>query len=148
MKFWQQYVINDLNVCAKFQGNKSRDFGFRTRKPTESFSEKAVSLKNGLSTIKNISHGCMFYDTFSSPPTHFWPRWILFCSFLSFFSIFFFLNLYVLLPLNHKTSKSNFCVKLLRCKHNFVSRNFLGLHPKWGPKNQFFKRLKLGRQFF
>ena len=66
---------------------------------------------------------------------------------------FFFLILYALLLLNHNTSKSNFCVKLLSCKCNFFSRNFLGqLHrelPQNGvPKNQFFERLKLGCYFF
>ena len=50
--------------------------------------------------------------------------------------------------INHNTSKSNFCVKLLSSKCIFFSRSFLGqLHqepPQNGaPKNQFFERLKL-----
>ena len=35
---------------------------------------KAVSVKNGLSTAKNISWGYMSQDTLSSHPIHFWPR--------------------------------------------------------------------------
>ena len=35
---------------------------------------KAVSVKNGLSTAKNISQGYMSQDTLSSQPTHLWPR--------------------------------------------------------------------------
>ena len=30
MKFGQQFEINELYVCTKFRGNRSRDFGFRT----------------------------------------------------------------------------------------------------------------------
>ena len=44
MKFWQQFEINELYVCTKFWGNKSRDFGFRTRKPPRKF-----GVKSGLS---------------------------------------------------------------------------------------------------
>ena len=59
--------------------------------------------------------------------------------FLSFFFPFFSSYiLYALLLLNHKTWKSNFCAKLLSCKRNYFSRNFLGqLHrepPKMGPQ--------------
>ena len=37
--------------------------------------QKAISVKNGLSTAKNTSYGCMPQDeSFSSQPTHFWPR--------------------------------------------------------------------------
>ena len=44
IKFWQQFEINDLYVCTKFRGNKSRDFGFRTRKAPRKF-----GVKSGLS---------------------------------------------------------------------------------------------------
>ena len=44
MKFGQQLEIIELYVCTKFQGNKLRDFGFRTRKPPRKF-----GLKSGLS---------------------------------------------------------------------------------------------------
>ena len=59
MKFWQQFEINELHACTKFWGNRSRDFGFRTRKPPRKFGVKTVSVKNGLSTAKNILHGYM-----------------------------------------------------------------------------------------
>ena len=39
-----------------------------------SLAQKAVSVKNGLSTAKNISYGYMSHDTLLSQPTHFWPR--------------------------------------------------------------------------
>ena len=41
MKFWQKFEINELYVCTKFRGNRSRDFGFRTRKPTRKFGVKS-----------------------------------------------------------------------------------------------------------
>ena len=44
MKFLQQFEINELYVCTKFRGNRSRDFGFRTRKPPRKF-----GVKSGLS---------------------------------------------------------------------------------------------------
>ena len=74
MKFLQQFEINELHVCTKFRGNRSRDFGFRTRKPPRKFGVKSGLVKNGLSTAKNISWGYMSQDTLSSLPTHFWPR--------------------------------------------------------------------------
>ena len=36
-----------------------------------SLAQKAVSVKNGLSTAKNISYGCMSQDSRSSQPTTF-----------------------------------------------------------------------------
>ena len=44
MKFGQQFEIIELYVCTKFRGNRSRDFGFRTRKPARKF-----GVKSGLS---------------------------------------------------------------------------------------------------
>ena len=41
MKFWQQFEINVLYVCTKFRGNRSRDFGFKTRKPPRKFGVKS-----------------------------------------------------------------------------------------------------------
>ena len=43
-KFVQQFEINELYVCTQFRGNRSRDFGFRTRKPPRKF-----GVKSGLS---------------------------------------------------------------------------------------------------
>ena len=59
MKFGQQFEINELDVCIKFRGNRSRDFDFRTQKPPCKFGVKTVSVKNGLSTAKNISYDCI-----------------------------------------------------------------------------------------
>ena len=59
MKFWQQFEINELYVCTKFRGNRSRDFGFRTRKPPRKFGVKSGLSQKRLSTAKNISYGCM-----------------------------------------------------------------------------------------
>ena len=44
MKFGQQFEINELYVCTKLWSNRSRDFGFRTRKPPRKF-----GVKSGLS---------------------------------------------------------------------------------------------------
>ena len=44
MKFGQQFEINELYVCTQFRGNRSRDFGFRTRKPP-----RKIGVKSGLS---------------------------------------------------------------------------------------------------
>ena len=52
MKFGQQFEINELYVCTKFRGNRSRDFGFRTRKPPRKFGVKSGLSQNGLSTDK------------------------------------------------------------------------------------------------
>ena len=76
MKFGQQFEINQLYVCTKLRGNRSRDFGFRTRKPPRKFGVKSGLSQKRLKyrTAKNISCGCMSQDTLSSQPTHFWPR--------------------------------------------------------------------------
>ena len=41
MKFWLQFEIYKLFVCAKFQGNKSGNFRFRTRKLLQKFAVKS-----------------------------------------------------------------------------------------------------------
>ena len=51
MKFGQQFEINELYVCTTFRGNRSRDFGFRTRKPPRKF-----GVKSGLSQ-KRLKRG-------------------------------------------------------------------------------------------
>ena len=42
MKFGQQFEINKMSVCIKFRGNKSPDFGLRTRPPKK----KKCDVKN------------------------------------------------------------------------------------------------------
>ena len=55
MKFWQQFEINELYVYTQFRGNKSRDFGFRTRKPPRKF-----GVKSGLSQ-KRLKYGKKYF---------------------------------------------------------------------------------------
>ena len=55
MIFEQQFEINELYVCTKFRGNRSREFGFRTQNPPRKFGVKSGPVKNGLSTAKKIS---------------------------------------------------------------------------------------------
>ena len=55
MKFGQQFEINELYVCTKFRGNRSRDFGFRTRKPPRKF-----GVKSGLSQ-KRLKYGKKYF---------------------------------------------------------------------------------------
>ena len=55
MKFGQQFEINELYVCTQFRGNRSRDFGFRTRKPPRKF-----GVKSGLSQ-KRLKYGKKYF---------------------------------------------------------------------------------------
>ena len=54
--------------------------------------------------------------------------------------------------LSHNASKSNFCVKLLSCKRNFVSQNFLGpllqKSPNMGPPKLIFLIAQAGAIVF
>ena len=134
MKFGQQFENNELYVCTKFRGNKSRDFGFRTRKPPRKF-----GVKSGLSQ-KRLEYGKKYFiglyvSRYPFIPTNPLLAAMRFISFFPYFSFFFFLILYALLLLNHNTSKSNFCVKLLSCKCNFFSRNFFGQLHREPPQN-------------
>ena len=59
MKFWQQFKINKLHVCTRFQSKRSRDLGFRTQKPRQNFGVKSGFIQKWLKYAKNISHGYM-----------------------------------------------------------------------------------------
>ena len=94
MKFWHQFESNDLYVCTKFRGNRSRDFGFRTRKPLRKF-----GVKSGLSQ-KRLKYGKKYFIElyvlrYPFIPTN--PRLaamrliFLFFSFFFLFFLFFFL---------------------------------------------------------
>ena len=88
MKVWQQFEINELYVYTKFRGNRSRDFGFKTRKPARKF-----GVKNGLSQ-KRLKHGkkyFMWLHVLRCPfiPTN--PR-LAVMRFFSFFFLFFLPN--------------------------------------------------------
>ena len=73
MKSWQQFEVNELHVCTKFRGNRSRDLDFRTRKPSGKFGIKSGLIQKQTSTAKDILHAYMFSDILSSLPTNFWP---------------------------------------------------------------------------
>ena len=91
MKFWQQLEINELHVCTKFRGNKSRDFSFRTQKPPRKF-----GVKSGLSQ-KRIKYGKKYfirwyvlrYPFIPTNPRLAAMRFISFFPFFSFFILFF-----------------------------------------------------------
>ena len=104
MKFWQQFEINEFYVCTKFRGNRSRDFGFMTRKPPRKF-----VVKSGRSQ-KRLKYGKKYFSwlyvlRYPFIPTnplsaamrffsYFFPFFFPFFSFFfPFFSFFFFLNL-------------------------------------------------------
>ena len=89
MKFGQQFGINELYVCTKFRRNRSRDFGFRTRKPPRKF-----GVKSRLSQ-KRLKYGKKYFIwlyvlRYPFIPTNPLLAVMRFISF--FFSFFFFLN--------------------------------------------------------
>ena len=55
MKFWQQFEIHKLFVCAKFQGKESRNFRFRTWKLLQKF-----GIKSGL-IQKRLKYGKKYF---------------------------------------------------------------------------------------
>ena len=98
MKFGQQFEINELDVCTKFRDNRSRDFGFRTRKPPRKF-----GAKSGLSQ-KRLKYGKKYFIGLHVSRYPFIPTnpllaamrfisffFFFFPFFFSFFSFFFFL---------------------------------------------------------
>ena len=89
MKFWQQLEINELYVCTKFRDNRSRDFGFRTRKPPRKF-----GVTSGLSQ-KRLKYGKKYFiglyiSRYPFIPTNPLLAAMRFVSFFSFFSFSFF----------------------------------------------------------
>ena len=85
MKFGQQFKINELYVCTQFRGNRSRDFGFRTRKPPRKF-----GVKSGLSQ-KQLKYSKKYFIWLYVPKYPFIPINPLLAAmrFISFFSFFF-----------------------------------------------------------
>ena len=72
MKFWQQFEIHKLFVCAKFQGNESRNFRFWTRKLLEKFGVKSGLIQKRLKYGKKyfawlfvVRYSFIFTYTFS-----------------------------------------------------------------------------------
>ena len=87
MKFWQQVEINELYVCTQFRGNRSRDFGFTTRKPPRKF-----GVKSGFSQ-KRLKYGkkSFIWLYVSRYPFITTNPLLAAMRFISFFSFFFFL---------------------------------------------------------
>ena len=88
MKFGLQFEINELYVCTKFRGNRSRDFGFRTRKPARKF-----GVKSGLSQ-KRLKYGQKYFIGLYVSRYPFIPTNPLSAAmrFISFFFLFFLPN--------------------------------------------------------
>ena len=85
MKFGQQFENNELYVCTKFRGNRSRDFGFRTRKPPRKF-----GVKSGVSQ-KRLKYGKKYFIGLYVSRYPFIPTNPVFAAIrlISFFSFFF-----------------------------------------------------------
>ena len=94
MKFGQQFEINELYVCTKFRGNRSRDFGFRIQKPARKF-----GVKSGLSQ-KRLKYGKKYFiwlyvSRYPFIPTNPILAAMRFISFFFFFFSFFFFLIFV-----------------------------------------------------
>ena len=85
MKFGKQFEIIELYVCTKFRGNRSRDFGFSTRKPPRKF-----GVKSGLSQ-KRLKYGKKYFIELYVSRYPFIPTKPLLAAmrFISFFFFFF-----------------------------------------------------------
>ena len=104
------------------------------RKPPQKFGVKSGLIQN------RCKYGKKYITWFHVLKYPFMPTNPLLAAMSFFFyPLFFFQNLVRYLLLNHKTSKSNFCAKLLSCKSNFVCRNCLGPLPRGPPKINFLK---------
>ena len=88
MKFWQQFEINELYVCTKFRGNRSRDFGFRTRKPPRKFGVKSRLSQKRLKYGKKYFIG-LYVSRYNFIPTNPLSAAM---RFISFFFLFFLPN--------------------------------------------------------
>ena len=85
MKFGLQFKINELYVCTKFRGIRSRDFGFRTRKPPRKFGVKSSLNQKRLMYGKKYFIG-LYVSRYPFIPTN--PL----LAAMRFISFFFFLN--------------------------------------------------------
>ena len=89
MKFGQQFEINELYVCTQFRGNRSRDFGFRTRKPPRKFGVKSSLSQKRLKYGKKYFIG-LYVSRYLFIPTNPLLAAMRFVSFFfPFFSTFF-----------------------------------------------------------
>ena len=56
MKFWQQFEVNQLYACTKYQGYKLSDFGFRIQKPLQKFGMKSGLIQKTAQVRQKIFH--------------------------------------------------------------------------------------------
>ena len=135
MKFWQQFEVNKLYVCTKFRGNKSRDLGFRTRKPPKKFGVKTALIQKRLMFGKNTSHGYVLrYPFFRTNPL---------LAAMSFFLSFFLFFLPKSCTHFCKTPKHwNLIFVLIELQTQFCLPKFFGYSPrnptKMGPQKSIF----------
>ena len=93
MTFGQEFEINKLHVCTKFRGNRSRDFGFRTRKPPRKFGVKSGLNQKRLKYDKKYFILWLYVLRYSFIPTK--PLLAVMKFISSFFSFFFFFLIFV-----------------------------------------------------
>ena len=134
MKFWQQFEINELHVCAQFRGNRSRDFGFRTRKPHRKF-----GVKSGLSQ-KRLKYGKKYFIGLYVSRYPFIPTNPLLAAmrFISFFFLFFFLNFVRSSSPKPQHIEIYFSCKVVKLQMQFFLPKFFGATPPGTPKKSIF----------
>ena len=86
MKFGRQFEINELYVCTQFRGNRSRDFGFKTRKPPRKFGVKSGFSQKRLKYGKKIFHRVVCLKLPFHPNQSTFGRDEVYFFFFSFFS--------------------------------------------------------------
>ena len=138
-KFGQQFEINELYVCTKFRGNRSRDFGFRTRKPPRKF-----GVKSGLSQ-KRLKHDKKYFIGLYVLRYPFIPTNLLLAAmrFISFFFLFF--RFFFLIFVRSSSPKPQnmeikFLCKVVELQMQLFLPKLFGATPprtppKWAPKN-------------
>ena len=135
IKFGQQFEINELYVCTKFRGNRSRDLGFRTRKPPRKF-----GVKSGLSQ-KRLKYGKKYfiwlyisrYPFISNNPLLAAMRFISF--FFLFFSCFFFVNFVRSSSPKPQHIEIYLLCQVVELQMQFFLRKFFGATPPRTPQN-------------
>ena len=146
MKFWQQFEINELCVCTKFRGNRSRDFSFRTRKPPRKF-----GVKSGLSQ-KRLKYGKKYFIwlyvlRYPFIPTNPLLAAMRFISFFSFLFLFFSFFIFLIFVRSSSPKSQNIEIQFLCKVVELQTQLFLpklfgatppGTPPKWGPQKSIF----------
>ena len=127
MKFGQQFEINELYVCTQFRGNRSRDFGFRTRKPPSKF-----GVKSGLSQ-KRLNYGKKYF-IWLYVSRYYHPNQPTFgCNEIYFFFFFFFLIFVRSSSPKPQHIEIYFLCKVGELQMQFFLPKFLGATPTGNP---------------